>query len=270
MTLNTSAERVDWLIQRSDEIYDEIDQVYDGEIRYNRMLRLGINTLGIALREGHNLSEVGAMLRDMPLNNPDVKGPLDALAHDYGKQIRGTLDRQHQPETDARHAIHLMRLSPEYAAIIDPTLDANKVAGYGLGHDLVEARAGDTVTVNLTEKAKAEKDLREAKGLAALRAEFYASYPELIEYIEAYEALEEPEAEFTKSNDKFEPSFTHLHNQGFQLVNVHGIKTAEQLLADTARSTARMMPYASKFPLLMEDRAELIRRVIEATYPKAA
>lgn len=270
MKLNTSAERVDWLIERSEEIYEEIDQEFDGEIRYNRMLRIGLNTLAIALKEGGSASEAGALLLSMPFDNPRISGPLDTLADEYGAVPRGTLDKAYKSETDARHAVHLMKIAPEYAALIHPELDSEKIAAYALSHDLVEARSGDVVSLKMTPEQEAKKHLDETAGLAALHAEFDDTFPELIAFIDAYESLEDAESRFTKAKDKLNPGFTHLYNSGFQLINRLHLHTEEEFLVEVAKSDARMHPYARAFPLLIEDKAELTRRVAAATYKKAA
>jgi 5'-deoxynucleotidase YfbR-like HD superfamily hydrolase len=270
MMPTTNAERVTSLIRHSDRVYDTIDQSYDNEVRYRRILRIGVNTVALSLRSGAPLSETGAKLRALPNDLPPQTGPLDTLANLYADIERATLDRDGKHETDARHAVHLMRLAVPYAGEFYPKLDANKIAAYALIHDIVEAYADDTPSLGITPEQKKQKDLNEALAIKQLYNDYHETWPELIELIEAYEALTESEARFVKTFDKLDPSFTHFYNKGHQLTTRYGYKHPDEFLDAIHQTTRRMSDYSSEFPLLMQDREGLIRRVADVAFSKAA
>ena len=269
MTQNTNIERVNTLLYRSDRIYDSIDEVIDGEPRYRRMLRMGMNMAAISLNKGYTVSEVGGMLIRLPHNAAPITGPLDALSNQYADVKRATIDRDGERETDARHAIHLMKLAVPYAREYYPRLDTPKVAAYALIHDLVEAYADDVSSLGISVEQKLAKDLAEAQAIETLKEEYGDRWPELVALVENYEALEDPEARFNKTFDKLDPGFTHFYSRGAQLRSRYNF-TRESFLVAIDETTERMAAYSSEFPLLMDDRDELTRRVADIAYPKAA
>lgn len=269
MTLNTSPERVDRLIEQSSAIYDTIDVVFDGEPRYRRMLRLGINATAIALREGETIDMVGARLLQLPDDSPAQSGPLDALADAYADVHRATLDREGNPESDARHAMHLLKLSASYAQEHYPELNASKIAIYALIHDIIEAYAGDVASLGMSAEQETQKNADEAKALMTLRQEYGGEWPEFVELIESYEALADAEARFIKTIDKLDPSFTQFDNEGIQLIKFYNL-TKEAFLYAMEQTAKRMEAYASDFPKLVQDRKELAHRVADITFKEAA
>lgn len=269
MNMNTSPERVDWLIEKSEETYDEIDRLIDGERAYRRTLRMGVNATAHALKHGISPSEIGASLLHLNPESAHYPGPLDALAHQYADIERATLDREGQPETDARHAIHLMKLAVPYAMKYYPHLDTGKIAAYSLSHDIVEAYAMDTPSLGITPEQKAQKDLIEAQAMHDIRRDYSAQWPEFVEFIEAYEKRADAEARFTKAFDKLDPGFTHIYTKGAQLRARYHYTRAEFMNA-MDEGTARMQEYASDFPYILEDRNEISIRVANLAYEKAA
>lgn len=267
-TTSTNAhERVDTLLFRSDTIYDYLDTVVDGEPKYRSLLRIGINAVALALHEGQSYSQAGTHLLNLESVSSLEQGPLDALADQYADVKRATLDRDGAPETDARHVWHLIRLAVPYAEQHYPTLDAGKIAFYGLIHDLVEAEAQDTPSLGITKQQEQQKHENEQRAIAVLGKKYGASWPGLIDAIASYETLSKPEARYIKTFDKLDPGFTHLSNNGAQLIQ-HYHFTYDEFQRAVAETTVKMQRYSSEFPLLMQDRDELTRRVAKATYCK--
>ncbi|MGH7218078.1 MAG: HD domain-containing protein [Candidatus Microsaccharimonas sp.] len=268
---NTSVERVDELMRRSDAIYDDIDRSFDDEVRYRRMLRTGIGMAAVSLRNGNNINETGQQLLNMPSANPPTIYPreLESLAYNYGDVTRATLDRRGNPEPDARHAIHLMKLAAPYARELYPSLNPNKIATYALVHDLLEAYAGDVPSLGMSKLQEAEKHHNEAQALITFRKEFGDTWPELVELVESYEALADSEARFTKTFDKLDPGFTHFYSNGAQLKSHYGY-SHDEFLGAIDEATKRMEPYSGEFPLVMHDRDELTRRVAQVAFKKVA
>lgn len=268
MIVNTSPERVDHLIHQSSEVYDAIDPEFDSEPRYRRMLRLGINAVAIALREGETIDTVGARLIDLPYELPAQTGPLDALADAYADVHRATLDRDGNPESDARHAIHLLKLAVPYAQEYYPTLDTNKIAIYALIHDIIEAYAGDVASLGMSAEQETQKDADEAEALLTLHQEYGEAWPEFVALIESYEALADAEARFVKTIDKLDPSFTQFDNEGIQLTRFYDL-TKEAFLHAMKQTAKRMEAYAGNFPELVQDRQELAHRVADISFKEA-
>lgn len=269
MTLNTSPERVDTLISQSSHIYDTIDPLFDGEPRYRRMLRIGVNATAISLRHSEGIDTVGTRLFHLPSESPNQTGPLDTLADAYADIRRATLDRNNENESDARHAIHLLKLSHPYAKEMYPHLNTGKIAAYALVHDIIEAYAGDVASLGMTAEQETQKHLNEAGALITLRQEYGEAWPEFVELIEAYETLVDSEARFVKTFDKLDPGFTQFHNNGIQLKNFYGLSEASFFQA-IEQTTKRMDAYSGEFPELMQDREELVRRVANAVFKEAA
>lgn len=267
--MNTSIERVDTLMRQSDTIYDDIDIVQDGEARYRRLLRIGMNVTALSLRSGVNVSETGHHLLAIPTGTISRPGPLDILSNRYADVKRATLDREGRQETDARHAIHVMKLAVPYALEYYPGLDSGKIAVYALIHDLVEAYADDVSSLGITAEQKLAKDLAEAQAIETLKMEYGHAWPELVRLVEDYESLHEPEARFNKTFDKLDPGFTHFYSQGHQLKTRYNF-TRETFLDAIRETTRRMAEYAGEFHVLMDDREELTRRIADLAYPKAA
>lgn len=265
MNKTTSPERVDWLIEKSDTVYEDIDRHVENERAYRRVLRIGIATTACALQEGVTLSEVGSSLLRLDAASLQAPHPLDVLAHQYADVERATLDREGQPETDARHAIHLMKLAVPYALRFYPYLDTGKIAAYSLSHDIVEAYAKDTPSLGITPEQKAQKDRIEAQALRDIRRDYGDAWPEFIELIESYEKLEDDEARFTKAFDKLDPGFTHIYTKGVQLRTRYNYTRSEYTDA-MHEGTIRMQSYASDFPSVLEDREEISKRVADLAY----
>jgi len=270
MRTNTSSiERVDAMMQRSDPLYDTIDQSFDGEVRHRRMLRTGVNRTAILLREGVSISEAGEQLLTLPFDIPNEPGPLDVLGNQYADVQRATLDRMGNLETDSRHAFHLTHMAADYAAEFYPQLDQYKIAVYAWLHDLVEAYSGDVSSLGITPEQALKKHHDEEAALLQIKLDYGQQWPELLQVIDEYETLSTPEARFVKTFDKLDPGFTHFYSKGAQIKERYGYGEAEFLLA-IDEATQRMERYSGEFPQLMEDRLELTKRVAQVAFKNAA
>ncbi len=144
-----------------------------------------------------------------------------ATRHEDGKR----------PETDTDHTVMLCLLVADLAQL--PTLrdrvDVGRLLAFALVHDVVEAYAGDTVSIALTADQRREKAAREDAALARLRDEFG---PEawIVQTIEAYERQDTIEARMVNYADKIAPKFTHALNGGCTLraLGVSMVPVSEQ------------------------------------------
>jgi len=290
MTLNTSYERVDALTHISDQIYPILEQKVHGEIRARRIMRLGIKTVAVAMKSGDTPAEAGERFdidlshtlrrvdygsyehyrpTDRPLQRISrslqhiikPRRDLGRLANRYADIERGTLLANLTPEPDAVHAIHLAALATPYARAHYPDLHPGKVALYSLIHDLPEAYAGDTPTFNISEGGLEAKRQAEATALATLRHNFGERWPELMNALEDYESLADNEAAFVKTMDKNDPGYTHFRNDAYALRVHHGVRSVSQFRKQARKNTERTLTYASRFPLLLEDKAILTGRI---------
>lgn len=141
---------------------------------------------------------------------------LGALVLELGRVERNTYHEDGvRPETDTDHTVMLGIVACALAEKLKLPLDRGQIAQFALVHDLVEAYAGDTVTIKcLTKEAAAEKAAREAAALTRIKEEFGATLPWVHETIETYESLATPEARFVKMVDKAMPAVTHALNEG--------------------------------------------------------
>lgn len=289
---NTSAERVSSLERLSDRIYEAIDETTKGETRARKMLRLGVNLVGDELANGNELEPTGELLisfmkeqlirgglsSDDPVYNtfpryqhyakalprPPIFSThgLDRIANQYGDVPRATLDNKGERETNARHAIHLMALAVPYALQYYPRLlRPGVIAIDSLNHDFPEAIIGDTPTFGMSHEEYQRKLEREEGALEELGNAFGDEFSGLFGAVQDYEAQNRPEAQFVRQLDKEEPFFTHRINRGQQLISYYGILSAEQFLESTVPTSERIAAYPRTFPLLLEDRAEFIRRL---------
>lgn len=128
-----------------------------------------------------------------------------------------------RPETDTDHTLMLVLLAVDVASTLydvpsgrRPILrpDLRKVILFALVHDLVEAYAGDVVSIDLTEEQRAEKARREAAALDRIRADLPGWIPS---HIESYERQDCMESRLVHYLDKVVPKLTHALNGGAAL-----------------------------------------------------
>ena len=298
--MTASSNRVDHLIALSDRVYDALDTPEADGLKAKRILIVGINAIAHCLEKsyGHRLAgdEFHALLvrelqqsgvvqsdptydawpayRQIVADLPSVglhesNEELFKLASSYADVRRLTIARSSQYETDATHAIHLTALALPYAAELYPELDQAKIALYGLLHDIVEAYAGDVPTLGASDEMIRLKEIEERAALERIALEFSACFPKLVACIKNYEHIADDEARFVKSFDKIDPSFTHLANHGLALTRELGLRSADEFLTQTDKTTARIARYANDFPEVVADRTELLNRVADTTdWPK--
>lgn len=289
--MNTSVERVDALMDLSDAIYPVIDQDILNEKRYRVITRLGINAIGLALKEGKpidvaggeflsiataSLGEGGLTIEDavydswpeyrqyiqsLPSPQTETTTGLNDISNTYADVSRGTVDTEGKHETDARHAVHLVLFAVPYAMHHYPELNPRKVAVYCLLHDLIEAYTGDVPTLGISEEDHAIKILKEIAGLEQFRSDFQDEWAGLVNVIDSYETLEDKESRFTKTIDKIDPSFTHFQSKGSELINYYKYQSANHFISEVEKGTDRILSYGHPFTKVMDDRAEFIQRV---------
>lgn len=122
-------------------------------------------------------------------------------------------------ETDTDHTVMLMLLAVDVVSTMYDApglvhIDLRRVMLFALVHDLVEAYAGDVVSIDLTEEQRAEKARREAEALARIASDLPGWIPDLIE---AYERQDSVEARLVHYLDKVVPKLTHVLNRGATL-----------------------------------------------------
>jgi 5'-deoxynucleotidase YfbR-like HD superfamily hydrolase len=163
-------------------------------------------------------------------------------------------------ESDADHTVMLGWVAPALAARCFPGLDVGLVAQFALIHHAVEVFAGDTPTLRITARGRAEKAAREHAAAQRWRARFGGRLPWVPDMIDRYERQAEPEARFVRGADKVLPKIVHLLD-GCAGLREHGMGAAE--LADVfERQEAGMRRYAGEFAELMALREELVNRTV--------
>lgn len=190
---------------------------------------------------------------------------LSLLVGKFLEISRATM-RGDRHETDGEHTIHLQFIAVSYAAKYHPRLDLGKVSLYALVHDFIEVYASDVNSLTASDEALAIKQATEKAALGQLKCEFGERWSYLIEMIEQYESLKDPEARFVKSFDKCDPSFSHYFDAGRALYKM-GVASSDQFIELTTKVKPSIEVYAHEFPDVLEIREELIRRIAEVAYP---
>lgn len=143
------------------------------------------------------------------------------LALALGRVSRATYHEDGQRrETDTDHTVMLAMLVIELVTQApDLDVDLGTAVRFALVHDLVEAYAGDTVSVSLTPEQRREKDQRESAALQQLRDEFGPRHW-IVASIEAYERMDTREARLVNYLDKVTPKLTHIRNGGVTMTEL--------------------------------------------------
>lgn len=291
MMPNTN-ERVDGLMQLSDRVYPIIDSVIDNEASSRRMLRVGIASTAIALREQATPAQAGDIFHSQLITALSLGGlstqdatydswpqyrqtsqllnisrpgatttAFDTLSNKYGDVRRATKNAAYENETDASHAIHLSALALPYAAEFYPSLSQGKIAMDILIHDILEGYTDDVATLRISDAGLKAKHDNEALAFIKFEKEYGAEWPELVAVVNDYEQMVDREAAFVKSFDKIDPGFTHFANHGFQLLHYFKLRSAESFMATAEITVKRMAHYATQFPLVVEDRHTVHQRI---------
>ncbi len=282
---NTSAERIDTLTYISDQIYPILEQTVGREIQARRIMRLGIAAAAIGMRGGLTPDQAGShfdvrlshvlqpvdfdayepwrTVARTPIHNVRVPASLGNLANRYADTLRGTHLTDLTREPDAVHALHLAALAVPYARAHYPDLQPGKVALYSLIHDLPEAYTGDVQTFAISNHDLELKKREDAAAIVQFGAEHGDQWPELVAVVEAYETIADDEAAYVKSQDKNDPGYTHFRNDAYALREYHGVKSPAAFREQAEHNTLRTLGYASRFPLVLEDKYELTHRIAQ-------
>lgn len=179
----------------------------------------------------------------------------------FGRTERATFHEDGvRVETDTDHTV-MLGLAACALAAEHGDLDIGAVAQFALVHDLVEAYAGDTPTLQLlTDAAKADKRARESAAHDRIIAEFGEVMPWIDQTIDEYERQQWPEARFVRALDKVMPKLTHILN-GCATPKAQGA-TAAELRERYAEQGRDMASYAAEFPIVLEVRKVLVERML--------
>lgn len=143
--------------------------------------------------------------------NPTLARALDItrLALQFARVERVTRHEDGvRPETDSDHTVMLGLIACDLAP---RALNVGRIAEFSLVHDLLEADTGDVQTLTITDDGRAQKKAREAAALKRFVERFGAD-SWMGRTLLAYEAQQEPEAQFVRLMDKVLPNLTHLLN----------------------------------------------------------
>ncbi|MFZ2152024.1 MAG: HD domain-containing protein [Minisyncoccia bacterium] len=191
---------------------------------------------------------------------------LGKLVHLFGNTDRAIFYEDGvTPESDTDHTVMLGLIACALAHSYDRTLDIGKVAQFALVHDLVEAYAGDTQTLNASQETLRIKDKVEHAALQRIKSEFDHVFPWISETIEEYEGLRLPEATFIKTLDKCMPKITHILNKGVML-KPHFKDSLSAMEYFKKQNEKISNSYGAKHPIVTELNAVLADEACEQTY----
>lgn len=139
----------------------------------------------------------------------EIATKLARLALRFGRTLH---EDGLRTESDTDHTVMLGLIACEIAP---EWLDRGRLAHFALVHDIVEAYAGDTNTLGITEQGREAKKAREDAAHDQLHREFRSDgymTSALLRELAIYEHQDEPEARYIKLLDKVLPKLTHLLN----------------------------------------------------------
>lgn len=119
------------------------------------------------------------------------------------------------PESDTDHTVMLMLVLADLVSNTElrHCVDLGRVLAFALVHDLVEAIAGDTVAIGLTDEQRQEKARREAAALEQIGT-LLGQDSWIVQTIRAYEDRGCLESRLVNFADKVMPKLTHALNGG--------------------------------------------------------
>jgi putative hydrolases of HD superfamily len=170
-------------------------------------------------------------------------------------------------ESDTDHTVMLGLVACAFAHAERLDLDLGLVAQYAFVHDLIEAYAGDTPTLRISDEIRADKAKREEAAYLRIAQEFAIRLPWLATTIADYELRRTPEARYVKAMDKVLPKLTHVLNGGVTL-HEQGM-TRDQLEVRYAEQREELLSYAGDIPELIALRDELAAVVLELARTEA-
>lgn len=166
------------------------------------------------------------------------------------------------PESDTDHTVMLAVVVAELAnGMLAGRIDAGKAVMFALAHDMVEAIAGDVVSIDMDERTRWQKAAREFAALNELERMF-GRESWLVSTIREYEDQRCPEARVVNFVDKIMPKVTHTLN-GAAAIRKLGIP--KERLDDLNRTQlARLSSRSHDFPELARLFDELHDDVMKA------
>ncbi len=168
-----------------------------------------------------------------------------------GQVQRITEDADGRTESDTTHSLMLALLAAEVAQK-EPgaPLDLTAVLGMALIHDIAEAYAGDTPTLQaLTPQQQREKDAREVAALDRVYADL-SGFPWICDMLQRYEAQNCRESRLVRLLDKAAPKLTHMLN-GCAVPRRRGM-SREELVAQHDAQLDRLSPGNIDLPVTLE------------------
>lgn len=169
-------------------------------------------------------------------------------------------------ESDTDHTVMLAVCA---CALVDAfykdKLDIGKVAQFAIVHDLVEAYAGDTNSINITKENREEKEVREAESFKRIENELGSVYPWIHKTIEEYERLDSKEAQFIKTLDKVMPKISHALNKGIALKKL-GVSKEDTEIHFSNQLKEYKEKYGKEFPELINLLEEVMNITIKEYY----
>ncbi|MCX6756682.1 MAG: HD domain-containing protein [Candidatus Nomurabacteria bacterium] len=200
---------------------------------------------------------------------PETQGLVDIarLTFKFALVDRVTmLEDGEKYESDTDHTVMLAVCACALAeASYKDKLDIGKVAQFAIVHDLVEAYAGDTNSINITDENRGKKEMKEAESLKRIESELGRVYPWIHKTIEEYERLDTKEAQFVKTLDKVMPKISHTLNKGVALKKL-GVSKEETESHFSIQMKEYKEKYGKEFPLLIDILGEFMNVVVKETY----
>jgi 5'-deoxynucleotidase YfbR-like HD superfamily hydrolase len=176
---------------------------------------------------------------------------LAQLILKLGQVQRITEDAGGRAESDTTHSLMLALLAAEVAQQEQgEPLDLAAVLGMALVHDLAEAYAGDTPTLQaLSPKERREKEAREIAAIQRVYADV-EGFQWITSMIERYEMQACRESRLVRVLDKALPKLTHTLN-GCSVPHRRGM-SREEFVAQHDAQMDRLSPGNTDLPVTLE------------------
>lgn len=189
------------------------------------------------------------------------------LCQRFARIKRGPRYYDNEPESDVEHSYMVAMICMNSAHITNQkyglNLDVLKIGALSLVHDLLEVVAGDVITFNISDEARAAKEAAEA----AAKEEVLGMLPPFLKGLfEEYEAQESLESRFVRMKEKNMPPLVDIVGQGGKLVyNQYDVSTPEELVASHQKSLEHYKRIIPEFPHL-HDEYETVAGLFETQF----
>lgn len=128
-----------------------------------------------------------------------------SFTNDFQRVYRHVLVKdESRQESDMEHSYQLAMAAWYIVSSRKLRLSLDTLLRYALVHDLVEVHAGDTYIYDPDQEVLNSKAAREAEALEKIKNDF-PEFPELYEWIHAYEQKGDAESQFVYALDKILP-----------------------------------------------------------------